>query len=321
MLAGLALAALVSGCATRAENVVFRNGDLALAGTLYIPRSGRPLPAIVLVHGDGPETRAGYEFFARRFAARGVAALVYDKRGAGASTGRWPARFADLATDAVAGLDYLRSRADVDGGCVGIWGGSQGGWIAAITANSTPVRYLIVKAGTPVGPAELTRWKGVSRIERAGYGADVVERVDRLMALQFQILRGERGWEQLEQELRAVANEPWFPLVAVMRYSGWRSSWMEYGHDIAFDPMPVLSNVDAPMLWVLGDSDPETPLDLTLARLRELQTRGKRISVRVFPGADHQIELPRRRENRPNYAPGYPDVMAEWAAEQCPATP
>ena len=319
--AGIALLAAVSACGTRAEKVRFRNGDITLAGTLQLPRTGAKFPAILLVHGDGPETRAGYEFFARRFAEAGIAALVYDKRGAGESSGRWPARFADLAADAAAGMEYLRSRTDVERGCVGIWGGSQGGWIAPLAAIATPVRYMVVKAGTPVGPAELTRWKTVSRVRRAGYGADATERVERLMELQFRILRGEAEWERLEHQVRSVSNEPWFPLVAVMRYSGWRSSWMEYGPDIDFDPLSVLSRVDAPMLWLLGDSDPETPLDPTIARLRELQGHGKRISVHVFPGADHQIELRRRRQSKPNYAPGYLDVMVEWVAEQCRANP
>ena len=300
---------------------MFHSADVTLAGTLHRPRIGTKLPGILLVHGDGPETREGYQFFARRFAAAGIAALTYDKRGTGESTGRWPSRFADLAADAAAGLAYLRSRPDVDAGCLGIWGGSQGGWVAAMTAASTPVRYVVVKAGTPVGPAELTRWKSVHRVQQAGYGADVMQRVHGLMDLQFRILRGDAGWDLLEEEVRAIRDEPWFRLVALMRYSDWRSSWMEYGPDIAFDPLPLLSRLDAPMLWLLGASDPETPLDLTLARLRELQERGKNISVHVFPGADHQIELPRRRENKPNYSPGYLKVMVEWVAGQCRTKP
>jgi alpha-beta hydrolase superfamily lysophospholipase len=317
----LVLLVALSGCAPRVENIVFRNGDVSLAGTLYFPRSATKAPAILLVHGDGAETRAGYEFFARRFAERGIAALVYDKRGAGESTGRWPAQFADLAADAAAGLNYLRKRADVDGDCVGIWGGSQGGWIAPLAAHSTPVRYLVIKAGTPVGPGELTRWKSARRVERAGYGRDVTTLVDRLMELQFRILRGEDGWDELEQAVRDVTGEPWFPLVAVMRFSNWRSSWMEYGADIDFDPLAVLSRLDAPMLWLLGDRDPETPHELTVARLEELRRRGRQVSVHVFHGADHQIELPRQLATRPNFAPGYPELMVEWVANQCAPTP
>ena len=146
---------------------------------------------------------------------------------------------------------------------------------APLAAVSARVRYLMIKAGTPVGPAELTRWKSVSRVRGAGYAQHVTERVDRLMELQFQVLRGEEGWDRLEQEVRAVEQEPWFLLVAVMRYSNWRSSWMEYGQDIDFDPLPVLSRFDGPMLWLLGAADPETPLEATVARLDHLERRGK----------------------------------------------
>jgi hypothetical protein len=40
----------------------------------------------------------------------------------------------------------------------------------------------------------------------------------------------------------------------------------------------------------------------------------------VVAGADHQLELPRKWTNRPNFAPGYVETMLEWVSRQC-ATP
>src|ERR1700749_2584665 len=74
----------------RRQDVTFRNGDVLLAGTLLLPRGAGLHPGIVFVHGSGPETRWGTSlFFADRFARAGVAALVFDKRGTGGSTGDW----------------------------------------------------------------------------------------------------------------------------------------------------------------------------------------------------------------------------------------
>lgn len=318
-LLALAAIAALSACGNRSEDVTFRNGDVALAGTVVTPRSGAPFPAIVLVHGDGPDTRDGYRHLADEFASRGIAALIYDKRGAGKSGGKFPARFRDLAGDAVAAVRYLRSRDDVDDERIGLWGGSQGGWIAPLAASlpETRARFVVAKAAPGVGPAELARWKSVRRVQQAGYSADVVARVNRLMDIQFEIVRSGSGWPELDKQVRDVRGEPWFPLVAVMRHSQWRSSWMTYGPDIDFDPVKVLSRVDAPILWLLGENDPETPLDATLAMLAAQKARGKDITVKVFPGADHQLERPRTSKNRPNYAPRYIETTMSWVADRC----
>ena len=71
------------------EEVVFHDGEVALAGTILLPAGAGPRPGVVFLHGSGAEGRWASRFLATRFAARGVAALIYDKRGAGASTGDW----------------------------------------------------------------------------------------------------------------------------------------------------------------------------------------------------------------------------------------
>ena len=73
----------------REEEVRFRNGAAVLAGSLLIPRTPGKHPAVVFQHGSGPEGRFGSRFWADFLARRGIAALIYDKRGVGESTGDW----------------------------------------------------------------------------------------------------------------------------------------------------------------------------------------------------------------------------------------
>lgn len=91
---------------------------------------------------------------------------------------------------------------------------------------------------------------------------------------------------------------------------------MTYGPDIDFDPVPVLQQLDIPVLFLLGELDAETPVADTVAILERIkQTDQKDFTVRVFPGADHQIELPRQINSRPHYAPGYLDLMIDWTLD------
>jgi Esterase FrsA-like len=91
----------------RQEEVSFQNGDVTLSGTLIVPLTRGPHPAIVFTHGGGPDTRDAARFFADHFARYGIASLIYDKRGVGKSAperdwGR--SSFDDLAGDALAGV-------------------------------------------------------------------------------------------------------------------------------------------------------------------------------------------------------------------------
>src|SRR6202012_1142693 len=130
------------------EDVSFRDGDVVLQGTLCVPRTPGRHGAVVLVHGSGPESRWGTNrSIADRLARAGIAALIYDKRGSGTSGGDWKtASFEDLARDALAGVDLLDQRADIDPAGVGIHGHSQGGLIGPLAATLAPDKIAFVVA-------------------------------------------------------------------------------------------------------------------------------------------------------------------------------
>jgi fermentation-respiration switch protein FrsA (DUF1100 family) len=73
----------------REQEVRFHNGAVALAGSVLVPTGPGPHPGVVMAHGAGPQDREGYRPLADLFARHGIAALVYDKRGSGQSTGRY----------------------------------------------------------------------------------------------------------------------------------------------------------------------------------------------------------------------------------------
>ena len=136
----------------RREDVRFSNGDVQLAGTLLAPSAAGKNPAIVLVHGSGPENREFILPFARFLVRRGVAVLGYDKRGVGGSSGDWQtASFEVLAGDVVAAFDYLKTRKDIDATRIGLLGVSQAGWIMPLAAvRAKDLAFLISVSGAAV---------------------------------------------------------------------------------------------------------------------------------------------------------------------------
>src|SRR5262249_48103074 len=118
----------------REEEVTFKNGEVTLSGTLFVPlRKTKSFPAVVFAHGGAPEARTINKDWALRFVRRGIAALIYDKRGVGESTGDWrTANLDDLADDALAGVRLLKTRKEINPRQIAVAGHSQGGTIAPL---------------------------------------------------------------------------------------------------------------------------------------------------------------------------------------------
>ena len=74
--------------ALKREELTFQGAKARLAGTLIIPPTKGPRPAIILLHGSGPLTRYSFGPYPHFFSSLGFAVLIYDKRGTGSSTGR-----------------------------------------------------------------------------------------------------------------------------------------------------------------------------------------------------------------------------------------
>ena len=107
---------------SRIEEVRFRNGDVTLAGSLFVPHGPGPHPAIAMAHGSGISTAADSSGMRTSSPRCGVAALVYDKRGTGASTGtyRVMGSYRSLAGDLLAGVEHLKARTDIDARRIGV---------------------------------------------------------------------------------------------------------------------------------------------------------------------------------------------------------
>lgn len=146
-----------------AERVVraeWRNGDVKLVGKLRLPPGPGPFPAVVQLHGSEGGVRDTYDLWTSFWVSRGIAALSYDKRGGGESTGT-PVNdnarddtLKALAGDAAAAVSWLRGRSEIDPKRIGLGGGSQAGWTMPLVAARQPaVSWAMIVSGpvTSVG--------------------------------------------------------------------------------------------------------------------------------------------------------------------------
>ena len=138
------------------EEVVFenRNANVKLAGTLTLPDTQTPSPAVILIHGSGPNDRNGtfagtFHLLADCLTRQGIAVLRYDKRGAGESTGDYgQSTTHDFASDVKAGIEFLKNDSRINPSLIGLIGHSEGGVIAPLVASeSDEVAFMVLMAG------------------------------------------------------------------------------------------------------------------------------------------------------------------------------
>jgi pimeloyl-ACP methyl ester carboxylesterase len=95
---------------------------------------------VILGHGLGATMQMRLDAFAERFAGAGIAALAFTYRHFGDSTGR-PRQLLSITrqlADWDAAIAHVRTRPDVDGARVAVWGSSFGGGHAILVASRHP---------------------------------------------------------------------------------------------------------------------------------------------------------------------------------------
>src|ERR1700736_3990226 len=86
----------------------FPGSGVVLAGRLTLPSGGARVPIVVLVHGSEHESALEDYALQRQFASAGIGVFAYDKRGTGASGGRYTQDYLILATDAILAMREAR---------------------------------------------------------------------------------------------------------------------------------------------------------------------------------------------------------------------
>lgn len=246
------------------EEVTFRNeaDGATLSGTLTWPvgynKNQKPV-MVLFVSGSGQQNRdeevmnhKPFLVIADYLARQGIATLRYDDRATGKSVGGdvKNATTADFSRDALAGIDFLRSKKVFSK--VGILGHSEGGSIAFMLGSQKKVDFIVSLAGPTV--------KG-----------------DTLLAAQSNrilSLSGQPATMTVEKYRQTVAtmNQPWL-------------NWFN-----DYDPTNDIRQIRCPIFALNGDRDCQVISTLCLPALRRLLQPSKKHLIKEYPSLNHLFQ-------------------------------
>jgi uncharacterized protein len=300
----------------RADEVVYPSSAarIQLAGTLTLPASAGPHPAVVLISGSGPQDRDSEMYTHKVFLVladyltrRGIAVLRSDDRGVGRSGGVFrDATIEDLADDARSALAYLASRPDIRSDAVGVLGHSEGGEIAAsLATNARPLAFVVLLASPAVPGRDilLTQSALVSRVMGAGdeqlaYNRKLQEELfAAIEAEPEEALRAKRMEAVLRAQIEAVPEEE-------RRATGLTASAADefvqsqirtngsasFRSFLLYDPRPALRQLRVPVLAIGGSKDLQVPPAPNLAEMRVALASNPDATIRELPGLNHLLQ-------------------------------
>lgn len=143
------------------------------AAWLYRPVEVERPPVVVMAHGFGAHRSFRLPCFAERFAAGGLAVLLFDHRGLGDSDGKPrglvdPFRQLDDWRSAIA---YVRRHPELDGDRIGLWGTSfSGGHVISLAAEDPGIAAIVAQVPfvDPISTARLIGAGAIARLLLAG---------------------------------------------------------------------------------------------------------------------------------------------------------
>jgi hypothetical protein len=299
------------------ELTVGAGGAWPLPATLALPAGKGPFPAVVLVHGSGPndrdETQGANKPFrdlAEGLASQGIAVLRYEKRTKqhaarmGAASSSFTVKD-ETIDDALAAVALLRQTAGVDAKRIFVLGHSLGGMLVPrIGAADAGIAGFVVFAGATRPLAEM-----------------LVRQFEYLAALDGTVSEAERAQiEQLKREASRVNElKAGAAVVAGEQVLGVPPSyWLDLR---GYDPPQAARALKRPMFILQGERDFNVTMD-DFRNWRAALADQKGVEFKSYPKLDHLFYEGEGAASGADYArprniPKYViDDIAAWIKKQ-----
>lgn len=314
------------------EEITFHSGHFKIVGELRLPDGEGPHPAVVFVHGDGPNNRASggtYPPIMDRMRRAGFATFAWDKPGTGESTGEFDEdhlleQRADIVLDAI---ETLNNNESINGRGIGLWGISQAGYVMPLVlAKSNEVAFVIAVSCPGEPGFKQGAYLVAAQAECEGLSPEEAEQFEQ----ELEAVEMARTYEEyVEHKTRVFRHKE---LVESM---GLRMTWVpeeeweppdpEGKH--FFDPISIIERTTVPVLAFFGERDTQVdPIQGMRAYEAALERAGnKNFRIELIPGVDHCMIVTetgclkeifnRSRKERLNHGKLFLDIIEEWLGD------
>jgi pimeloyl-ACP methyl ester carboxylesterase len=290
------------------EEVSYQNtrAGIKLAGTLTLPEQAENVPAVILISGSGAQDRDETIFEHKPFwviadylTRNGIAVLRVDDRGVGGSEGNTGnSTSKDFAGDVLAGIEFLKTRKEINPLKIGLIGHSEGGIIAPIVANETrDVAFVVLLAGPGIPGEQILYEQGRLIGLASGMTEEQVTQNQKTQEAIFNIIKTEKDSAVRLDRLQRTLTGGMYPMMnedqkkAIdQQVAAVNSPWFTYF--LTYDPRPALSKLNCPVLALIGEKDLQVPPKSNLPAIEKALIEGGNINFKTMelPGLNHLFQ-------------------------------
>lgn len=273
------------------ERITFKNGDITLGSTLIWPATKGRHAVVIVTPGDFGTNRNQLRMWAHNYVSRGVAALVFDSRGAGESTGIINVNsFSDLANDVLAIVQSLKTREDINPKQIGLFGFSNSAWTVTLAASrSNDVAFLILQSFSGVQPWKQEIFRAETQLRVDKFPESTVRQGVDFMRLKFEAARTGAGWEQIQKIMTQATGERWLAYTNPPRsLEGLQQNWQR---SYTYNPVPALEKLKIPVLAYWGGKDTYVPAQESIAAFKQAMAKAdnRNYVVKVYLNGRHDL--------------------------------
>lgn len=314
-----------------------------LAGTLTFPKTGGPFPAVLLITGSGQQDRDESIFGHKPFLVlsdyltrRGIAVLRVDDRGIGGSKGDLAnATSENFASDVLAGVNFLKTRKEIDPHKIGLIGHSEGGIIAPMVAVKSPdVAFIVLMAGTGIPGKEISLLQMEALMKQSGESEAAIAKARDLQQKIYQIIEHETDPKTRHAKLKQAFEEGLAGMTpdekkkvgasanAEQSATSVERPWIRFY--FLHDPRETLRQVHCPVLALIGSKDIQVPAKENVPEIEKALKEGgnKDFTVKVLPNLNHLFQtcktgtLQEYGQIEETMSPTALEVIADWIKQR-----
>ncbi|HTE42641.1 MAG TPA: alpha/beta hydrolase [Steroidobacteraceae bacterium] len=299
----------------------FTSGENRLSGFIDFPRGQGPYPAVLIIHGSGGtdvfngsnDYNGHYVSLRNEFRSVGVATVVWDKPGSGCSQGGYSNGnpITERATETVAALRALKGRSGIDASRMGLWGISQGGWVAPMAAVRTAdVKFLIVVSAPARDAVSQLEYQALTLLKNNGVPDAELKIAGSHLRRAFAIMRAGGPVEEFSAAVEPLQRYPALRELGITvgtpdDYRAWQSSV-----DYQYRPDTALRELQQPVLAIFGNQDVLIDWNESARIYSEtFRASGNQdTTIKIFRNATHELKSP----GSESYAKDYLSTMRAW---------
>lgn len=315
-----------SSTSFQSQEVKFDGHDVALAGTLVVPKleAGKRVPGVLIISASGATPRDGlgvgnskqaiYRELAEHLVGRGIAVLRYDKRCIGASDCKVAGTFDDYIDDARKAASFLMKHPQVDPAKVFLFGHDEGGYIASSVAAQEDPKVagvvLAAMAGRTLG--KMVREHIQARMAEAG---KTQAAISEFLAKYDRVLKDMMIGKTNFAEEKLDAKDPYDSVLLDMV----KRREIVIGLLIN-DPLQIVNNIQSPTLILQGRKDVQVAVK-DAQYLEESMKRSDHadVTLHLLDDVDHLLKTNKgaaswasQTENSQPLDAGLLTILTDW---------